>query len=106
MDKQTMREYVAELETRIDRSLSKWKKESKIENGEAIQVEWQFEQAHIILELFYLDGHEAVHLECRAPRVQSHYQWSGLTKTTMNKVMDRAGNFAQVIQHPIRGYDE
>ena len=42
-----MREWVATLEGVLDHKLKKWMKESRIENGECVQVEWQFEQTSL-----------------------------------------------------------
>ena len=100
MEKFAMREFLADLETRIDLALKKWKKTSRIENGCVVQIEWQFEQAHIILDIFWLDGDESIELECKYPRHHSENKWRGLTQDTMRKVQDRVGNFAQIVQDP------
>src|SRR5882757_5321535 len=96
MDKIDMREWVSSLEVMIDNKLNKWKKESRIENGEAVQVEWQFNLTHIILDIFWEDGKEAAHLQFHSPRSSFRYEWAGLNNKTFNKVMDRVGNLAQV----------
>jgi len=100
MEKIDMREWVASLEGIIDNKLRKWKKSSRIENGEAVQVEWQFGQTHIILNIFWHDGQEAVHLQLHSPRYSHQFVWSGLNNSTFNKVMDRVGNLAQMIMYP------
>lgn len=100
MDKIGMREWVALLEEVTDKKLKKWKKETKIENGEAVQVEWQFEQTHIILDIFWEDAKEAVHVHYIAPRASHRFTWHGLSDETFNKVMDRIGNLAQMTMHP------
>lgn len=102
MQKHQMREFLSELEDRIDKSLAKWKKTSRIENGEVVQIEWQFEQCRIILDLFWLDGDEGVHLICLSPRMGWNNKWSGLNDETARKLMDRAGNFAQIMMDPNR----
>lgn len=100
MDKVNMREWVASLEGIIDNKLRKWKKESKIENGEAVQVRWQYEQTHIIIDIFWEDDKEAVHLHYIAPRASHRFTWHGLSDKTFNRVMDRVGNLAQVTMYP------
>jgi len=99
MTKLEMREYVAELETRIDLRLKKWKKESRIENGEAVQVEWQYEQSHIILDFFWHDGEERMNLYCISPRNQRRGGWDNISKKTETAIMDIIGNFAQIVEN-------
>ena len=94
-----MREYIASLETRVDTALKKWKKASRIENGEVVQIEWQFEQALVIIDVFWHDGDEHVLLECRTPRVHSTHEWKGLTDMTVSNVVDRINNFSAVAQN-------
>jgi len=96
MDKLSMRVYLSDLETRIDTMLKKWKKESRIENGEAVQVEWQFEQAHVIIDVFWEDLGERIILHCFSPRFSMKQDWAGLNAQTAVKVMDRVGNFVQI----------
>jgi hypothetical protein len=95
-----MREWVSSLESIVDNKLRKWKKESRIENGECVQVEWQFEQTHIIMDIFWLDSEETVKLHYFGPRAHHSFIWHGLTDKTFNKVQDRVGNLAQVTMHP------
>lgn len=97
MTKLEMREYLADLETRIDAILKKWKKIARIENGEVVQMEWQFEQVRIMLDVFWLDTDEAIELDCRSPRIRWDHRWKGLTQETATRVMDRIGNFAQIV---------
>lgn len=96
-----MRVYVSELEAYVDKSLKKWRKGSHIENGEVVQMEWQFEQTHIILDVFWHDGDEGVNVHCITPRGIHKYEFSGLTPDTIDRVMDRVGNFAQVSMYPL-----
>jgi len=98
VEKLEMRIYVSELETRVDRALHKWKKASKIENGEVVQIIWQFEQAHVTLDVFWHDGAEHVELETKWPKMRAEFEWTGLTVDTADRVMDRVGNFAQTVQ--------
>lgn len=100
MEKHEMREWVASLEEVIDNKLKKWKRESRIENGEAVQVEWQYEQTHILLDIFWQDGSESVHLHYFSPRAYHNFLWHGLIDRTFNKVMDRVGNLAQITMYP------
>ncbi len=104
MTKLEMREYLAELETLLDRMLKKWKKESRIENGKAVQVAWQFEQSHIIMDVFWRDNEEKINLFCLNPhRPIREGRWAGLTKETGKKVIDMVGNFAQIVlSEPMR----
>lgn len=100
MDKLAMREWVASLEHHIDVRLKKWKKEPRIENGEAVQLRWQFEQTHVLLDIFWEDKHENAHLQYLSPRIDHSFRWHGLDGRTLNKIMDRIGNLAQVTMHP------
>lgn len=100
MDKIAMREWVAALEEVIDNKLRKWKKENKIENGEAVQLRWQFEQTHINIDIFWEDRKETVKLQYLSPRADHQFIWHELNDKTFNKVMDRVGNLAQVTMHP------
>lgn len=97
MEKLAMRVYLADLETRIDVALQKWKKHDPIQNGEVAQIEWQFEQSRILLDVFWHDDNEHVNLQCISPRMHWKHEWQGLTKGTAAYVMDRVGNFAQII---------
>jgi hypothetical protein len=98
MNKHEMRQYIAELETRVDMALNKWKKESRIENGEAVQIEWQYEQSHVIIDVFWEDDAESIVLQCINPRFGWRHHWKSLSKENVNRIMDRVGNFAQIIQ--------
>lgn len=101
MEKIAMREWVASLEGIIDNKLrGLWKKESRIENGEVVQVEWQFEQTHILMDIFWHDQEETVHLQYFGPRARHSFTWHGLNDKTFNKIMDRVGNLAQITMHP------
>jgi len=100
MDKVGMRDWIASLEQIIDNKLRLWRKGNKIENGEAVQLHWQFEQTHFTLNIFWKDQQEAVNLQYFSPRVDHSYKWHGLDDRTFNKVMDRIGNLAQVTMHP------
>jgi hypothetical protein len=104
MDKIGMREWIAALELVLDNKLKKWKKESRIENGEAVQIEWQFGQTHIIADIFWQNDRESVHLQLHSPRTSQRYEWHGLTDKTFNKIMDRVGNWAQITMYPPEDY--
>lgn len=95
-----MRDWVAALEEVIDNKLRGWKKASRIENGEVVQVEWQFEQTHIIIDIFWHDNEELVHLAYFGPRAKHNFTWHGLSDRTHNRVQDRVGNLAQVTMYP------
>ncbi len=95
-----MRDWIASLEEACDAKLKKWKKEGKIENGEAIQMRWQFEQSHIILDIFWEDRKETIHFQYISPRASHRFEWHGLNERSFNKVMDRVGNLAQVTMYP------
>lgn len=101
MNKIEMREWVASLEQVVDNKLRKWRKDSKIENGEAVQLRWQWEQTHVHLDVFWEDKKESVHMLYLSPRVSHSYHWHELNDRTFNKVMDRVGNLAQVTMYPI-----
>ncbi len=98
MTKLEMREYFVELEDALERSLKKWKKESKIENGKVTQIEWQFELSHIIIDVFWHDGEEKVVVYCLNPHVLLRNRtFRGLSKATTRNVLDAVGNFAQIV---------
>ena len=95
-----MREWISSLEEIIDKKLKKWVKESRIENGECVQIEWQFEQTHIIIDIFWHDHEESIVLQYLGPRAKHNFTWHGLTEKTISKVTDRIGNLAQMTQTP------
>ncbi len=95
-----MKEWVATLEEAVDLKLKKWKKENKIENGEAIQMRWQFEQSHIVVDIFWEDHKETIHFQYISPRASHRFEWHGLNEKSFNKVMDRVGNLAQITMYP------
>ncbi len=94
-----MRDFISELESCVDKSLKLWKKLSHIENGEVVNIVWQFEQSLIIIDVFWKDGDEGVNLQILHPRHRHHYEWSGLSADTIYKVIDRIGNVAQLIMY-------
>ena len=100
MDKMQMREWLATVEGAIDKKLKKWSKGSKIENGEAVQFNWQFEQTHFIIDVFWEDGQETVKLHYLGPRVHQQFTWHGLNAVTFDKIMDRVGNLAMLNAYP------
>lgn len=100
MNKIEMRDWVSSLEEIIDNKLKKWKKESKIENGRVVQVEWQFELTHIIIDIFWFDNEELIRLKYFSPTYDHHYTWHGLSNQTFNKIQDRIGNLAQMTMYP------
>lgn len=102
MDKLSMREYLATLETRIEDGL-KWKRESRIENGSVVQLEWQFEQSHIIMDVFWHDGKERINVYCFNPHLPIRKgSWKGLNDETSRMVMNISFNFAQIVMHKYR----
>ena len=99
-----MREWVANVEKLVDDKLQKWKKDSRIENGEAVHLRWQFEQSHIIIDIFWKNHKEHVHFQFIGPRVSNRWEWDGLTEKTFNRIIDRVGNIAQIVMHPPEDY--
>lgn len=95
-----MRDWVCSLEEVLDKKLKKWKKENKIENGEAVHLRWQYEQTHVQIDIFWEDKKETVSLKYLSPRANHDFLWHGLDEKTLNKVMDRVGNLAQITMHP------
>ncbi len=95
-----MREWISTLEDCIDKKLKKWIKESRIENGEVVQIEYQFEQTHIVLDIFWHDKEETVNLHYFAPRAKHLFTWHGLNDKTFDRIQDRIGNLAQTTMHP------
>ncbi len=100
MEKIAMREWVAALEGIIDNKLRKWRKENPIQNGEVVQLRYQFEQMHFQIDIFWLDKQERVVLRFISPRVEHTFYWDELSDRTFNKVMDRVGNLAQAAMYP------
>jgi hypothetical protein len=105
MEKIDMRNWVSSLESVIDNKLRKWRKENKIENGEVVQLRWQFEQSHIHLDIFWHDKAEIAHLQFFSPRTDHSFRWHDLNDVTFNRIMDRVGNLAQITMHPPVGFD-
>lgn len=100
MNKIDMRMWVSSLEEVIDNKLKKWLKR-RIENGEAVQVHYQHEQTHMIMDIFWEDKQETVNLLYLSPRADHRFTWHGLNNKTFNKIMDRAGNLAQMTMYPL-----
>lgn len=100
MKKQDMREWVSSLESIIENKLKGWKKLQKIENGRIVQLAWQFEQSHVIIDIFWHDGQETVRLYVFGPIEDHDYTWHGLNNKTFNLVQDRIGNLTQMIMYP------
>lgn len=105
MKKIDMRDWISSVEERCDTKLAKWRKIPKVENGESIQLSWQWEQTRMSLVVFWEDSKEAVHFTYTSPRIDHLYRWSGLTVNTYNLLMDRIGNLAQVTMYPISSMD-
>jgi hypothetical protein len=100
MDKIQMREWVASLEEILDKKLKKWVKGNKIENGEAVQLRWQYEQTHVHIDIFWENDKETVSLHYLSPRATHSFRWHGLDDRTVNKISDRVGNLAQTTMWP------
>lgn len=100
MNKVDMREWIASLEEVIDNKMKKWRKIPKVENGESVQLAWQWEQTRISMNIFWEEKKEIVHMSYTSPRTDHDYRWHGLTDSTFNKIMDRVGNLAQVTMYP------
>lgn len=100
MDKIGMREWVSDFESVVDTKLKKWRKIPKVENGEAVQLAWQWEQTRIVINIFWEDNKELIRMEYTTPRLHHNYNWHGLNDKSFDKAMDRVGNLAQVTMHP------
>lgn len=99
MDKTSMREYVTDLETRIDLALRRWEKlVPRYENGEVVTFLWKFGNCFITLDIFWQDGKEAIQVDCKMPRSSRRDVWSDLNEACAVNVMDRVGNFAQIVE--------
>lgn len=99
MTKLDMREYTAKLDEMVSHSLKLWKKLTHIENGEAVSIVWQFEQALIVIDIFWKDGGEGIHLLVNSPRHSHKFTWTGLTEDTLDRLIDRIGNLAQMLMY-------
>lgn len=95
-----MRDWIISLESMLDHKLRKWKKDDKMENGEVVQLRYQFEQTHILIEIFWHDKQEIVQLQYLGPRSRYSFLWHGLDERTFDRVMDRVGNLAQTTMFP------
>jgi len=100
MQKLEAREWLSALESVLDKKLKKWAKENTVQNGEVIQLRWTFEQTHIHLDIFWLDHQETISLHYLSPRGNHDFLWHGLTDKTIDRVMDRVGNLAQMTMYP------
>lgn len=100
MNKIDMREWVCSLEEVVDNKLKKWRKIPRVENGEAVQLAWQWEQTRLSMNVFWEDHQETLCLEYTSPRTDHSYRWHHLDDNTFNKTMDRVGNLAQVTMYP------
>lgn len=106
MNKIDMRDWVASLEEVIDNKLKKWRKIPKVENGESLQLAWQWEQTRMSISIFWEDHQETINFSYTSPRIDHSYLWHGLNGNSFNKVMDRVGNLAQITMHPPIGFDD
>lgn len=100
MDKIDMRDWIAQIEAVIDVKLKKWRKILKVENGEAVQMAWQWEQTRISMNVFWENKKELVIFNYTSPRTDHDYRWHDLNEKTFNRIIDRVGNLAQVTMHP------
>lgn len=100
MEKIEGRDWICSLEAGLDIKLKKWIKENTVQNGECIQLRWTFEQTHIHLDVFWEDKKETVSLHYLSPRGNHNFLWHGLTEKTVDRVMDRVGNLAQITMYP------
>ena len=74
MNKTDMREWISSLEEIIDNKLTKWRKIPKVENGEAVQFAWQWDQTRIAMIVFWEDHKEIVLLLYTSPRTDHSYR--------------------------------
>lgn len=100
MQKFDMRDWVATLEEMVDLKLMKWRKIPKVENGEAVQLAWQWEQTRLSLNVFWEDGKEMATLSYTSPRTDHGFRLHGLNNRTFNRLQDRIGNLAMSAMHP------
>jgi len=95
-----MRDWVASLEAMVDIKLKTWDKHRKWENGRVIHLLWQWEQTLIKMDVFWLDGQEAVRLRYIAPSDSHDFTWNGLVKKTYRKVEHYVAHWAMSLLHP------
>lgn len=100
MDKIAMRDYVSSLEAMVDNKLKKWDKHRKWENGRAIHLLWQWEQVLIKIDVFWLDGQEALRLRYIAPSDNHDFTWPGLIKKTYRLTEHHVAHWAMSLLHP------
>jgi hypothetical protein len=99
MEKRNAQEYVLEFEKCVDDALSKWKKTTHMENGEVFTLIWEFENSQVIVDVFWADTDERMHVGCRGPRTDQGDTYSGLDKVTTGRALDKIRNFAAWVQH-------
>jgi len=100
MERHAFKEWASSIEATVDKKLSKWLKGPRIENGEAIHYGWQYEQTHMLLDIFWEDGKETVSFTYVSPRTTQRFTWHGLDANVEDRIMDRVGNLAMSTLHP------
>ena len=96
MDEAKIAEYIANLEVRIDRALKHWSKLQNVDRGRIVQLIWKMKEAQITVDIFWSDD-EGIRLLCQSPKLNWLSNWAGFTRETASNIMDRIGNFAQII---------
>lgn len=103
MEKLAARDYVIELEERLAKTLRRWKQLPKILNGRIIQLNYQFEQSHIIVNVWWHDDAESVILYLIDPFLldSPREEIPKLTVETITQTIHVLAHFAQKVESRI-----
>ncbi len=100
MTKIEMRDWVSSLEGMVDKNLQKWDKHKKWENGENVQLLYQWEQTLIKIDIFWDDKKEMVRLRYIGPRPNHDLWFSGLNNKTFREVQHYTAHWTMALFHP------
>lgn len=101
MEKYAARDYVSEIEERLAITLRRWKALPKILNGRIIQLNYQFEQSHIIVNIWWQDGHEIIILYMIDPYVMDKPREEipgPFSVDTLTMLVHYLAHFAQIVE--------
>jgi hypothetical protein len=99
MEKLAARDYISELEGRVDVALKQWTKHRFYDNGNPTQRVWQWEKSHVLINIFWKDTDERVVIYCLHPDDDKRRELYGLSGETLAKMTDVVRNFAQWVEN-------